>query len=48
MPAPGVHTIRTQPARGSRLRIEVDRTFSTAADQRKLGIMLMAAGYRQP
>lgn len=48
MPGPGIHTIETRPAKGSALWLDVDQTFSTGADARKLSIVLMGAGYRQP
>jgi hypothetical protein len=48
LPPEGVHTIHTQAAQGSALWIEVDQTFSTPTDQRKLGLMLIAAGYPRP
>ena len=46
MPPPGIHTVRTAPALGSTVTIEVDRTFSVPGDNRQLGAVLMGAGFR--
>lgn len=46
VPPEGIHTVETRPVRGSRVAIEVDRTFTTPPDQRPLSLVLMAAGWR--
>jgi hypothetical protein len=46
MPPPGIHTVKTAPARGATVTIELDRTFSVPGDNRQLGAVLMGAGFR--
>ena len=46
MPPPGIHTVKTPPAQGSTVTIEVDRTFSVPGDNRQLGAVLIGAGFR--
>jgi hypothetical protein len=46
-PAPGTYTLKSKaPVRGSSVEIEVDRTFFVPPDQRELGIVLTAVGFR--
>jgi hypothetical protein len=45
--APGTYTLKSNtPVRGSSVEIEVDRTFFVPPDQRELGIVLTAVGFR--
>ncbi|MDX2153520.1 MAG: hypothetical protein SFV54_22435 [Bryobacteraceae bacterium] len=46
LPGPGAHTLKTPPALGQTLTIGIDKTFSVPGDQRKLGLILVAAGFR--
>ncbi len=46
LPRTGAHTLTTPPASGQTLTIAIDKTFSVAGDQRKLGLILTAAGFR--
>jgi hypothetical protein len=46
---PGVHSIltkETESARDATVTITADRTFSTAADQRKLGVVVTGIGFK--
>ncbi|MBI3678833.1 MAG: hypothetical protein HY235_00255 [Acidobacteria bacterium] len=49
-PGPGSHKLVTPPAsvagESATVAIEVDRTFSVPGDQRTLGVILVAAGFR--
>jgi hypothetical protein len=46
LPGPGKHTIETAPLTGERLTIAVDRDFTAPGDNRRLGCILTAAGFR--
>ncbi len=46
--APGSQILSTPPVTGANLVLEVDRTFSTPGDQRQLGVILAAVGFRTP
>ena len=43
---PGGYTLTTKPVSGGTVTISVDKTFSTAGDQRQLGMIVSELGFR--
>src|SRR5205814_8171674 len=45
--APGTYTLASKdPVRGASVELEVDRTYFVPPDQRELGVVLTAVGFR--